>query len=335
MTILEKIRNKQNLDYEEAKSLADNIFDLNYDSEHISKILIELNKPKFNQPTLSAFLNSLVERAEKNFEVDSSKMVDVCGTGGDKKNTINISTLNGFVLAGADILVAKHGNTKFSSNCGSSDILEYFGVKFSNKKEKALTSLEKTNFFYLHAPLFHPALKKIAPIRKKLKQKTIINLLGPLLNPFKPKYKIVGVNNLETMKLYSEVLDNDKYSIFNIVYSIDGYDEISLTSDFIISSNKYKSKTFNLNDIIRFFNTKYIKPEEIMGGRSIKENAKKFISVLKNENNSCKKVVAANASLIISDILKVSLIEAYDMAIKSIESKRAYKCFYKYLEINK
>ncbi|MED5363950.1 MAG: anthranilate phosphoribosyltransferase [Bacteroidota bacterium] len=255
--------------------------------------------------------------------------IDLCGTGGDAKNTFNISTISSFVAAGAGIKVAKHGNYGVSSSCGSSNVLEFLGIRFSNKVDFLTKSIETAGICILHAPLFHPAMKHVAPIRKSLKLKTFFNILGPLVNPCFPKKQITGVFDLSLLKLYKFLLDETANS-FCVIHDLNGFDEISLTGDTKIISNFGE-------DIIspKIFGLDRIDANKIVGGKSISESASIFLSVLKNEATiEQKEVVSVNAGLAISTSISVSLIEGYEMAKESIESKKALNSYKSLLNLS-
>lgn len=254
--------------------------------------------------------------------LNTKNVIDIVGTGGDGKDTFNISTLACFVCAGAGVKVAKHGNYAASSVSGSSNVLQYLDIKFANKKEVLNNQLDAANITFLHAPLFHPAMKNVANVRQKLQLKTIFNLLGPLVNPALPKAMVIGVHNEVVGKLYKEVLKNTDIN-FDIVHTLDGYDEISLTGDFKIF-NKSSSKLYSPKGI--GFNT--IQPNEIYGGKTIASNAKIFIDILKGKGTTAQNnVVLANAALAISLYEKNSFQAALNMAEQSLFSGKALQSF--------
>ncbi|MFW5774263.1 MAG: anthranilate phosphoribosyltransferase, partial [Tangfeifania sp.] len=189
---------------------------------------------------LKGFRNGLLKLAVK-VDLSAFNTIDVCGTGGDEKNTFNISTLTAFVLAGAGIKVAKHGNYGVSSSCGSSNLLEYFGYKFSNSEPKLKAEIDKSGITFLHAPLFHPAMKYVAPVRRSLKLKTFYNKLGPMVNPSKPQNQLVGVYNMQVLDLYKKVYEGSDTK-YTIIHALDGYDEVSLTGDITYASNGKEGK---------------------------------------------------------------------------------------------
>ena len=300
--------------------------------------LLEISTGKKNISQVSAFLTIFMMRnitvdelegfrdalLELCIPVDLSDFntIDLCGTGGDCKNTFNISTTSAFVTAGAGIKVAKHGNYGVSSSCGSSNVLEYLGIKFSNNNSFLKKCVEESGICILHAPLFHPAMKNVAPIRKELGLKTFFNMLGPLVNPSNPNNQMVGVYNLELARLYSSILQKTKKN-FSIIHSVDGYDEISLTDDVKLFTN-------NNEQILRpsSFGFKKIEPNSISGGETVSESAEIFMSILSNSSSKEQKnVVAINSGLAISTATGLSIEDGINKAKESIESGNAKKVF--------
>ena len=261
----------------------------------------------------------------------SVETIDLCGTGGDNKNTFNISTLASFVTAGAGIHVAKHGNYSVSSACGSSNVLEYFGIKFTNEEDYLKTCLNKAHICVLHAPLFHPAMKNVAPVRKALGMKTFFNILGPLVNPCRPNNQLVGVYGLDILRLYKSVFETSKGFKYSIVHSLDGYDEISLTGDSKVVSNN--------NELLikpKDFDSKIISPEKIFGGNTIEQAASIFLDVLNlRSTKEQTDVVLANSALAISTAKEIGISEAFDLAKDSLLSKKALKSFNTLIELSK
>ena len=256
--------------------------------------------------------------------------IDLCGTGGDGKDTFNISTLSSFVTAGSGVHVAKHGNYGVSSSCGSSNVMEYLGVRFSNDVDFLEKCIDTAGICVLHAPLFHTAMKHVAPIRRALQLKTFFNMLGPLVNPCTPKQQIVGVFNLALLRLY-HFLFQDTDTNFCILHALDGYDEISLTG-----ATKAVSKNGEMLIRPSDFGLKPLSPKEIGGGNTVEAAAAIFEAVLKNEaTDAQKQVVCANAGTAIATALDISLTEGYAKAQKSIESKKALHAFVKLLELSK
>lgn len=249
--------------------------------------------------------------------------IDVCGTGGDQKNTFNISTLSAIVLAAAGVTVAKHGNYGSSSVSGSSDILQYLGYRFKSKPDELCRELDTYNVCFIHAPLFHPALKQVATQRKELGKRTFFNMLGPLVNPANVSHRYIGVYDLEIARLYHYLLQQDQ-AAYSIVHSLDGYDEVSLTSGFkqISKSGERVARPADLG-----FAT--IAPESIYGGSTLKEAAEIFMNVLKNKSTEEQKnVVIANSALAMNCYCpELSQDECLGCCRESIESKKALHLF--------
>ena len=253
--------------------------------------------------------------------------MDVCGTGGDGKNTFNISTTAALVVAGAGQKVAKHGNHGVSSAVGSSTVLEHLGVKFTNEEAYLRNKIETAGMCYLHAPLFHPAMKYVAPIRKELGFKTFFNLLGPLLNPAQVQKQYTGVFSETIMELFSELfrLSGGK---FGVVYALDGYDEISLTSDFKLTTHQ-KTQILSPEDL----GFEYLSQESLHGGDTVQDAAKIMVDVLKNEATAAQKnAVIANAAAALSIAKDISILDAKVLALESLESGKALASFKKLIE---
>ncbi|MFV0590167.1 MAG: anthranilate phosphoribosyltransferase [Draconibacterium sp.] len=249
--------------------------------------------------------------------------IDVVGTGGDGKNTFNISTLACFVIAGAGVNVTKHGNYAASSTSGSSNVLEFLGYQFSNDADKLKADLEKGGFCFLHAPLFHPAFKHIAPVRRALKVPTFFNILGPMINPSSPKYQLLGVNNSENFDHYQKVYETLDIN-FAIVNSNDGYDEISLTSGARVAT-RGKDTQLTPSD----FGLDTVEPEKLHGGNSVEEAAKIFLNVLNGDATPEQtNAVLANAALGLSLVhTNRPLAECVSIARESLESGSALQKF--------
>lgn len=245
--------------------------------------------------------------------------IDVVGTGGDGKNTFNISTLACFIIAGAGVNVAKHGNYAVSSTSGSSNLLELMGYKFSNDPAKLKNDLDKSNFCFMHAPLFHPAMKYIAPVRRALKVQTFFNILGPMVNPSSPKYQVLGVNNTENFNHYKNVYETLDVN-FTVINSNDGYDEVSLTD-----STRFAQKETEGYLAPADFGFEKIHPETIYGGDSIEEAARIFMNILKGKGSEEQNnVVVANAAVALNLVYsEKSLAECVDMAGESLKSGKA------------
>ena len=297
--------------------------------EQISALLTAIQMRGITAEELIGFRNGILETGiPVSFDADS--YIDIVGTGGDGKNTFNISTCACFVVAGAGYKVAKHGNYSATSVSGSSNVLEGFGVKFTNDNLKLNASLVKCGFAYLHAPLFAKAMKYVAPVRKAIPFPTLFNLLGPLVNPSQPPCQLLGVANLDQMRLYDMV--NQKLGIkYGIETSLGGYDEISLTGDFKIKTNSYE-KLFKPSDI----GLGEINAQNIFGGKTKEEARTIFGNVLKNEaNEDPKNVVLANAAFAIQILDgEKDITECLAMARESLESGKAYSVFEKFVSIN-
>jgi anthranilate phosphoribosyltransferase len=248
--------------------------------------------------------------------------IDVCGTGGDNKNTFNISTLSAFVLAASGIAVAKHGNFASTSISGSSDILKHFGYAFKTTEQELNDDLEKDNLCFIHAPNFHPAMKNLGPVRRGLKTNTLFNLMGPLVNPAQTEFKYVGVFNRSVARLYNFFLQTGSTQ-YCLVNSLDGFDEISLTSDVLITTNN--SEQVIAKDDLPY---KSIDPAEINAGNSIEDASRIFIAVLKDEATEAQKnVVVVNSAFAMRCYTDKDIDECIDICTESIESKKAFHLF--------
>ncbi|MFZ1809085.1 MAG: anthranilate phosphoribosyltransferase [Cyclobacteriaceae bacterium] len=271
------------------------------------RVLIDLASGKYNASQMSAFITVYMMRAITIDELEGFRdamlelcipvdtdlpVIDVCGTGGDGKNTFNISTLSSFVIAAAGQPVAKHGNYGVSSVSGSSNVMEHFGYQFSNDPIKLKSELESANIFFMHAPLFHPAMKNIAPIRKELGVKTFFNMLGPIVNPARPPRQLVGVFSLELARQYGYLYQQSKKE-YVIVHDLNGYDEISLTGPFKMFTNLGEDQ-LEPGDL----GLPLIKATDIAGGDTVEEAAEIFISILEGKGTEAQNaVVIANAGM--------------------------------------
>jgi len=273
---------------------------------------------------LAGFRQALLELCVA-IDLSDYNTIDVVGTGGDGKNTFNISTLSCFVLAGAGLKVSKHGNYGLSSVSGSSNMFEYFGYQFSNDQGKLRREIEEIGICFLHAPLFHPAMKSVGPVRKALKVKTLFNMMGPIINPSFPKNQLVGVYDLDVMDLYHQVFRESGQN-YIIVNSLDGYDEISLTGDARFVSNLTED---NLSPTD--FGFAKVAQEELFGGETVADAARIFINVLEGTGTEAQQNVAiANAALGIRCIYpEKSLIDCVAEASESLKSKKALAVFQK------
>ncbi len=328
--ILNKLLESLSLTRAEAKELMHGIANQELNESQMAAVLAAFIMRSVNLDELMGFREVLLELAIKP-SLNDSNVIDLCGTGGDAKNTFNISTLSAFVVAGAGVPVAKHGNYGVSSLSGSSNVMENLGYKFSNDEAKLQTELEQTGICFMHAPLFHPALKAIGPVRRQLGIKSFFNILGPLVNPANPKYQASGVFNLETGRIYSYLLQRENKE-FRVVHSLDGYDEISLTANTRIFSAKGEG-ILTPEDFGMENNT----PESLFGGESIDEAAVIFMNVLSGKGTqSQNNAVIANSAIAILCYKKdITVKEAVQQATESLESKNALHTFEKLIKLQK
>jgi len=329
------------------KQILNHLFEHKFlSSEEAAEIMLNIGSGKYNEHQIAAFMSVFLMRSitvdelagfqkallDMCHRVDLSEYdpIDIVGTGGDDKNTFNISTISCIVLAGAGYKVAKHGNYGATSVSGSSNAMEQHGVKFTTDVDKLKRSIEESNLAYLHAPLFNAALKTVAPIRKALGVRTFFNLMGPLVSPVKPRRQCLGVYNLKMARLYEYTYQQTGID-FAIIHSLDGYDELSLTGDMKIVRNSGEEvvKPADLG-----FQT--VKPEELFGGETIEKASILFDNVL---NNTCtaaqKNVVLANSAVAIQVIdPKLSFADAVAIARESLDSGNALKNFQKFIQLN-
>jgi len=302
------------------------------------KVLIEMASGKYNTSQMSAFMTVYMMRAITIDELEGFReamlelcipvkttrdVIDVCGTGGDGKNTFNISTLSSFVVAAAGQPVAKHGNYGVSSISGSSNMLEYFGYNFSNDVSRLTHDLETANIFFMHAPLFHPAMKNVAPIRKELGVKTFFNMLGPMVNPALPPKQLVGVFSLELARQYAYLYQRTNKE-FIILHDLQGYDEISLTGPFKMFSNEGEDQ-LTPEDL----GLSIVHADDIQGGETVESSANIFINILKGKGSEAQnQVVIANAGMALYCAnRKLGIKTAIDKARESLTSGAALACF--------
>lgn len=331
--ILARMLNHEVLSREEMRLILLAITREEIPNEQITALLTCLQMRGITVDELLGFRDGILETGVPAL-LDTERYIDIVGTGGDQKNTFNISTCACFVVAGAGYKVAKHGNVAATSVSGASNVIEGHGVKFTNDIDQLNRSINEAGIVYLHAPLFARAMKFVAPIRKHIGFPTIFNLLGPIVNPSQPKAQLLGVANLDQMRLYNNVYQ--KIGIdYGVVNSIDGYDEISLTSNFKVTTNAIE-KIYSPRDL----GMPIAKPEDICGGKSsTKEDAMKvFDDVLMNQaTESQTNVVLVNAAFAINVIEggKKDIHECLAIARESLESGKAYETLKKYIEVNK
>lgn len=309
---LNRLINHEVLSKEDAKTILVNIAKGDYNTSQIAAFLTVYMMRSITIEELEGFRDALLELC---LAIDLSEYnpVDLCGTGGDGKDTFNISTLASFVTAGAGIKVTKHGNYGVSSKCGSSNVMEFLGIKFSNEAEFLKKSVEEAGICVLHAPLFHPAMKNVAPIRRELAVKTFFNMLGPMVNPAFPKNQMVGVFNLELARMYGYLYQNTDKK-FTVLHALDGYDEISLTGSTKIISNASEGilepKDFGLSPIAQ---------TEIVGGESVAESAQIFINILQGKGSAAQNnVVCANAGVAIATVEDIGPKEGFEKAKEAL-----------------
>lgn len=328
--VLNKMLNHEELSRTETRDIIVGITKDEFPTEQITALLTGLQMRGVTVDELLGFRDGILATGVKAI-LDCDKYIDVVGTGGDRKNTFNISTTSCFVIAGAGYKVAKHGNYAATSVSGASNVIHHHGVKFTADIDKLNRSINEAGIVYLHAQLFASAMKFVGPIRKALQFPTVFNLLGPLVNPSQPKAQLLGVANLDQMRLYRQVYQ--KLGIdYGIVNSIDGYDEISLTGDFKVATNNYE-RVFSPADLGFVPAT----PEELVGGAIEDEAAEIFDAVLENRALPAQKnVVLANAAFGIQVMEKgqKSIEECVEIARESIDSGKALATFRKFAEIN-
>jgi len=278
---------------------------------------------------LSGFRDALKKLAIT-IDLGHSNTIDLCGTGGDGKNTFNISTLSSFVVAGAGEKVAKHGNYGVSSSCGSSNVLEYFGYRFSNDESKLRNEIDQAGICFLHAPLFNPAMKNIAPVRRQLGLKTFFNILGPMINPSSPGNQMTGVFSLELLRLYQYLYQHLDIR-YAVVHSLDGYDEISLTGSFKIVTPR-SEMILDPEDL----NLPRLKAADIAGASSVEENAAIFSRILHGEGTGPQKnVVLANAMVALQVLHPAKTLgECLEAARISLEEGHALHAFNTLIQLN-
>ena len=316
--ILNHLFENRTFSREEAYEVLTNITSGKYNDSQIAAFLTAYNMRSIRDVELEGFRDAMYDLCLK-IDFSGYDLVDLCGTGGDGKNTFNISTLASFIVAGAGYKVAKHGNYGVSSGCGSSNVMEYLGYRFSNDPKEIYRSIDHANITFLHAPLFHPAMKTVAPIRRDLGSKTFFNMLGPLVNPANPKYQSVGVFSLELARLYGYIYQKtDKQ--FSILHALDGYDEISLTGDFKLINN-LAEQIITLKDL----GIDAIQPEQIGGGETVEEAARIFKDILEGKGTKAQnQVVLSNAAFAIQTFdMERDFMECYQEAEESLIGKKA------------
>lgn len=313
--------------------------------EQARAVLMEIGQGKYNEHEVTAFMTSYLMRSITIPELQGFRdallelcvpvnlgdidSIDIVGTGGDGKDTFNISTLSCFIVAGAGQAVAKHGNYGSSSVSGASNVMEQMGYRFKNDSDSLRRELNEAGICFLHAPLFHPALKTVAPIRKNLGMRTFFNMLGPLVNPGDPTYQLVGVYNLEMARVYNYLLQETDRS-FTIIHGLDGYDEISLTNDTKVITREGE-RVMTPEQLGK----RMVMPSDLYGGSSVQEAADIFSKIIKGEGSWPQHaVVLANAAMALHCTGKyISYEAAYRAAVESLESGKAYESLKKLLAL--
>lgn len=327
--LLNRLINQESISSEEAKNVLVNISEGQYNQSQIASFLTVYMMRSITLEELRGFRDALLELCIP-IHFEGYNTIDLCGTGGDGKDTFNISTLSSFVTAGAGVHVTKHGNYGVSSACGSSNVMEYLGIKFTNDSDFLKRSIDEAGICVLHAPLFHPAMKNVAPIRKELGVKTFFNMLGPMVNPAFPKNQMVGVFNLELLRLYGYLYqETDKN--YAVVHALDGYDEISLTGKTKVISNTSET-LFEPQDL----GVHQIAQSEIFGGNTVKEAAGLFTKIIEGKGTEAhNNVVFANAGLAIATAKQISHKEGFELAKTSLMSGKAKESLSKLIELSK
>ncbi len=328
-TILNRLFEQEQLSREEARQILNDIGQGKYNNSQIASFVTVFAVRGITVEELSGFRDAMLDLCIR-INLSDHHIIDIVGTGGDGKDTFNISTSSCFVVAGAGYNVAKHGNYGVSSSCGSSNVLEYLGVNFSNNEAHLNKALDTAGFCMMHAPLFHPAMKYVAPIRKELGVRTFFNMLGPMVNPAMPKRQFLGVFNLELARLYGYLYQGSEVS-YAIVHALDGYDEISLTSSTKVIDNNGEF-LLKPND----FGLEYLEQQQLASGSTIASSAEILTNILDNKASEAQKaVVLANAGMAIrvAEDNKITIAEGVEKAKESLESGKAKDVLKKLVEL--
>jgi anthranilate phosphoribosyltransferase len=326
--ILQQLFEYKTLSRQQAKEVLTNISKSMYNESEVTAFVAVYLMRSITIDELQGFRDALLDLCVK-IDVGNYKTIDIVGTGGDGKNTFNISTLACFIVAGTGQKVTKHGNYGATSISGASTVMEQLGYKFKNDNALLKNELEQTNICFLHAPLFHPALKAVGMIRKNLSIRTFFNMLGPLVNPVIPTYHLIGVYNLEMMRIYNYLLQQTNRA-FTIIHSLDGYDEISLTNDTKVITN-------NGEQILtpEQVGKRMVSPEDLFGGNTPEEAAKLFTRIIKGEGTFAQNaVVLANAAMALHCTENYKTYnDAYNAAVDSLDTGNAYQVLQKLIEL--
>ncbi|GAB2812317.1 anthranilate phosphoribosyltransferase [Ferruginibacter profundus] len=326
--ILNYLFEHKTLSRAQAKEVLLNISKNMYNESEIASFITVFLMRSITIDELQGFRDALLELCVR-VDLNGHDVIDIVGTGGDGKNTFNISTLSCFIVAGTGNKVAKHGNYGATSVSGSSNVMEQLGYKFKAESEKLKAEIETANICFLHAPMFHPALKAVGPIRKNLGVRTFFNMLGPMVNPAFPKYQLVGVYNLEMARIYNYLLQQGGGK-FTIIHSLDGYDEISLTGDTKVITNEGEKIV-----TAETLGKRMVNPEDIYGGNTVEEAAKIFLKILKGQGTWAQNaVVFANSAMALQSTGQYATYEdAYHAAVESLESGKAYESLQKIIAL--
>jgi anthranilate phosphoribosyltransferase len=317
--ILNRLIQHEVLSRQESKDILVGIANKAYNESEIASFLTVYMMRSIQLEELEGFRDALLELCLA-VDLSAYEPIDLCGTGGDGKDTFNISTLASFVTAASGIKVTKHGNYGVSSSCGSSNVMEALGIKFTNDKDYLEKALDQVGICVLHAPLFRPAMKQVAPIRKALGVKTFFNMLGPMVNPAFPTHQMVGVFNLELARIYGYLYQktNKQYSI---VHALDGYDEVSLTGATKVITRENERI---LNPA--HFNVNTLAAKDIAGGESVASAATIFVNILSGKGSEAQNnVVCANAALAINTVQNKGIQTAFEQAKETLLSGAALK----------
>jgi anthranilate phosphoribosyltransferase len=326
--ILQHLFEHKTLSRLEAEEVLTNISRAVYNEYEITAFVTVYLMRSITIDELQGFRDALLQLCTK-VDLGGYKTMDIVGTGGDGKNTFNISTLSCFIVAGTGQKVAKHGNYGMTSTSGASNVMEQLGYKLKNDIDALRSEVEAANICFMHAPLFHPAMKTVGPLRKSLGIRTFFNMLGPMINPANPDFQLVGVYNLEMARIYNYLLQQSGKP-FTIIHSLDGYDEISLTDDTKVITNAGE-KIFTPEQIGK----RMVQPQDIFGGNTPEEAAKMFLKIIKGEGTFAQNaVVIANSAMALQCTGEYNTYQdAYDAAVESLESGKAYACLEKLLTL--
>jgi anthranilate phosphoribosyltransferase len=327
--VLSRLYDHDTLSRQEARDILRQVAEGVFNDVQIAAFVTTINMRPITLNELQGFREAMLELCVK-IDLDHDATIDIVGTGGDGKNTFNISTLACVVVAGAGYPVSKQGSVGVSSTTGSSDVLSQLGYQLTNEQDRLKRYLHEAGICFMHAPLFHPALKTVIPVRRQLGTKTFFNILGPLVNPLQPRYQLFGVYSLELLRLYQYIMQQSKGRDFGVIHAYDGYDEVSLTGALKFASRHHEEVLSPAH-----FGLSACQQQDLDGGQNSEEAAKIFWAVLKNEATPAQKnAVAANAALAIRVIKpQQSLQDCVAEALESIEAGKALQTWNKLLAL--